>query len=335
MIKTIFNLKTLFVFVLFAGIMSCTQDNNFADDFGYDEITLNDIGDITEELADLDFDGDLEESPQKFRGGQKCFTPNFPLTIVFPDGTTEEVADREAMRTAFKAWKESNPDVAARPTIQFPYDATMKDGTEVTFNSQEEVRAALEECMGDRHHKTRFGNCFTFVYPITLVFPDGTTQEIADQETLRETLMAWKENNPDSAVHPEIQFPVDVALTKWDKVVTVNSTEELKKLSLLCVKKRKDNKPSYGKCLNLVFPVTIEFPDGTTEAADTKETMKLLIMEWKDSHPDSAEKPKLAFPFDVKDKDGNVVTITDLEGLKEYLKGCIGDKIKGGKGGRG
>lgn len=315
--------------------MSCTQDTDLSNDFGYDEITLNDIGDLTEDLADLDFDGDLDESPQKFRGGQKCFTPIFPLTIVYPDGTTEEVADREAMRAAFKAWKESNPDVDGRPTIQFPFNATMKDGTEVTFNSQEEVRAALEECMGDRNHKTRFGKCFTFVYPITLVFPDGTTQEIADQETLKETIMEWKENNPDSAVHPEIQFPVDVTLTKWDKVVTVNSTEELKKLSLLCIKNRKNNKHNFKKCLNLVFPITLEFPDGTTAEADSRETMKTLMMEWKDNNPDSAEKPKITLPFNVEDEDGNIVTINDLEGLKEYLKGCMGDKRKGGKGGKG
>ncbi len=65
----------------------------------------------------------------------------FPLTIQFPDGTTAEAADRAELKSLAREWKEANPDSEERPAIVFPIDVTLEDGSTVTVNSKEELKA--------------------------------------------------------------------------------------------------------------------------------------------------------------------------------------------------
>ena len=54
-------------------------------------------------------------------GKTDAFEINFPVTVVFADSTTQEVASYDEMKAAFKAWKENNPEIKGRLRIQFPY----------------------------------------------------------------------------------------------------------------------------------------------------------------------------------------------------------------------
>ena len=64
----------------------------------------------------------------------------------FPDGTSEEVADRDAAKEAALAWKEANPDATERPAIAFPYNVELADGTIMPVGSEEELEALKNAC---------------------------------------------------------------------------------------------------------------------------------------------------------------------------------------------
>lgn len=77
----------------------------------------------------------------------KCFEIVFPVTVIFPDETVVEVADKTAMQTTWKAWKEANPSVKGGPVFEFPIQV-IKDGeTEaIIINSKEELEALRKSC---------------------------------------------------------------------------------------------------------------------------------------------------------------------------------------------
>ncbi|MGB0839929.1 MAG: hypothetical protein ACPGXL_07305, partial [Chitinophagales bacterium] len=54
--------------------------------------------------------------------------------------------------------------------------------------------------------------CFDFVFPLTLVLPDGTTVTGDDKQALREEVKAWYEANPDAEDKPQLQFPVEIVM---------------------------------------------------------------------------------------------------------------------------
>lgn len=75
-----------------------------------------------------------------------CFQLQFPVTLAFPDGATEEVEDRQAMKQAIRVWKQNNEDSEEKPSLSFPITVVLEDGTEQTLNSQEELEALKESC---------------------------------------------------------------------------------------------------------------------------------------------------------------------------------------------
>ena len=48
-------------------------------------------------------------------------------------------------RTA-KIWRMENPDSEEKPTIAYPYDVELADGTTATVTSNDEVAALKESC---------------------------------------------------------------------------------------------------------------------------------------------------------------------------------------------
>lgn len=328
MVKSILNFKIILLVVLLTGFMSCDKDTVFNDGTS-DDITIEDIdlGDITEEVAGLNIANVDVEHPEAFAGKERCFTPVFPIIIVFPDESTQEVDSNNSMKLAFQIWKEANPEVKGRPRFQFPFDVTLKDGSVVTFTTKEDLRETLKSCIGERPHKGKFGRCFTPEFPLTVMFPDGTTQTMDSKEAMKAVMMEWKENNPDAEGHPEFEFPI-VVTTKDGNTSTINSKEELKELAKDC---RGDKKrPHFGKCLKVVFPISLELPNGEIVTADSKQELKSLLMEWRENNPDVDGRPEFVFPFDVEAKNGNIITLENKKDLVRFLKKC--KRKKGGHG---
>ena len=81
-------------------------------------------------------------------------------------------------------------------------------------------------------------------------------------------------------------------------------------------------------CFEFVFPLTIVFPDETTTEVEDYEGLRAAITDWKEANPDAEERPTFAFPIEVTDEDGDIISIADSEELRELVKECRRDFFK-------
>lgn len=165
-----------------------------------------------------------------------CYELIYPVTVDFPDGSSQEVDSADEFKAAVKSWKESNLDINGRPHLQFPYDIITEDGTIITVETRVQRRQLMIACkvsMGNGPHDDLGKPCFKIVYPISIVFPDETMVQVESRRELRFTLREWKKNNPDVETRPIIDFPIEV-LFEDGTTQTVNSKEELKQLKIDC-----------------------------------------------------------------------------------------------------
>ena len=180
----------------------------------------------------------LQDSAQCGRHG--CFEFVFPLSISFPDGAVSEVESYEEMRTAIQSWKELNPDTEGRPGFVYPIEVVSSEGEITSIASAEELRTLRAECgRGFRgggkfgHRGRRFEPCFSMVFPITVSFPDGSTESYGDRESLKAAVRLWKEENGRTGDRPEVVFPVTVEYEDGSTAVA-EDREALKALKETC-----------------------------------------------------------------------------------------------------
>lgn len=172
----------------------------------------------------------------------------------------------------------------------------------------------------------KFG-CYEFVFPLTIVFSDGTSAEVDSYETLKETIKTWKEANPEATQRPTFQFPIEVLSEEGD-VISVADADELQELKRSCRRNFFDRRGPRGHmgrgthCFTLAFPVDISFPDETTATAADHDELKALLREWRTNNRDNTERPELVFPINVTMEDGTVVTVESKEALKELKDSC-------------
>ena len=77
--------------------------------------------------------------------GHACFQLVFPITVTLGDDTAT-FEDKASLKAAIKAYKEAAGPNAERPQLVFPITIEYEDGTQVVINSQEELKAAKEDC---------------------------------------------------------------------------------------------------------------------------------------------------------------------------------------------
>lgn len=219
MIKSMFRISLVFSLALFATFMtSCDKESTVSD-----EIVQNFVNGSIESM---------ERQGNCGRGG--CFEFVFPLTVEYPDGTTGSTDSYEALRTAIAAWKEANPDAEDKPTLAFPIEVISEDGAVITITTQEELIALKKECRRNfKKNHSKGDICFDLVFPLNIVFPDGTTTEYADRMLLKEGVRTWKEANPDAEERPTLAFPLDITMEDGT-VVTIASAEELQAQKETC-----------------------------------------------------------------------------------------------------
>lgn len=163
--------------------------------------------------------------------------------------------------------------------------------------------------------------CYEFVFPIAITFPDGASNSLDDYETLRATIKAWKEANPEAEEKPSLTFPLEV-VSQDGALITVNAKEELKALKQGCRRNGKKDHKKGDRCFKLVFPLSIAFPDGTTTEFADRAALKTAIRTWKSENTDAEDKPMLAFPLDIELEDGSTVTIADAAALMAQKESC-------------
>ena len=205
--------------------------------------------------------------------------------------------------------------------LTFPFELELPDGTLVTVNSEEELWALIdqwyEEHEGDYEEEE---DCFELVYPVTVQYPDGNTIMANTEDELEQIFEDWEDQNgEDSETYPTLVYPFQV-LDADSMTINVENMEQEVALWEQC----------YGDefeiCFDVVFPVTVNLPDGTTTTADSEDALEDIYNAWLEQHGDDTENcPEIAFPFDITLEDGITQTITNEEELDRVLENCYDD----------
>lgn len=190
-------------------------------------------------------DNFVNETYKEMRNGQlgghhRCYRAIFPLTIVFPDESTAEVANRGELVVTLKRWKEANPDAETRPTIQFPFSITKAGGEVVEVTSREQIQELRQECREKRNshrkckHFARFldNKCFEVALPITMVMADGELITLERKIDVLKVLREWKQDRPEDI--PEISFPIRVTIKETGEVQEIADQEAFDALVEVC-----------------------------------------------------------------------------------------------------
>lgn len=267
------------------------------------------------------------------RNSSSCFDLVYPLTIAFEDGTTATFEDRATMREGITAYKEANPD-AESPTLVYPITISV-DMVEMEIATEEELAEITEACQGERDNNRGDGDrnsnsCYDLAYPLTIAFDDGTTATFEDRATLREGITAYKEANPE-AESPTLVYPITIIVD--DVEMEIATEEDLDAIQEACSDNRGNNDRGdrdgdnnrNRSCFDLVYPLTYNFADGTTQTFDDSDAKSEALQAWRAENGRDAESPTLAYPVTVEYEDGTQATADSAEALAALKEACGDD----------
>ncbi|MEM1321830.1 MAG: hypothetical protein AAGG75_16340 [Bacteroidota bacterium] len=172
--------------------------------------------------------------------------------------------------------------------------------------------------------------CFSFVYPIDVLYPDGSTQTANSGEELENLIDQWfEQNGEDEENYPTLKFPLQVNLEDGS-TQTINDEDTLCELFETCFDEEEeyDEEDEYDEefdeiCFDIVYPVTLSLPDGTTSAANNDEELEEIIFNWYEQNPDDTTGyPTFVYPIDVVLEDSMTQTLNSDEELEALLDAC-------------
>lgn len=202
-----------------------------------------------------------------------------------------------------------------------------------TATTTEELVDQALYSVQERGGMGKFG-CYELVFPVTLVLPDGSTAEVNSYDEMKQTLRAHFDNNsgsrPPRGQHPRLSFVFPISVVSQDgEVISVETEEEMRRLRTDCAGATFANHDPRGhgdrglSCFEIVFPLTIQFPDGTTATAADRQALHQLLRTWRKDNPGATGRPQIVFPITVKmTDDGTLVTIQNREGLRRLKQDC-------------
>lgn len=196
------------------------------------------------------------------------------------------------------------------------------------FSTSSETENFVFNTIEDMETRAACGRlgCYEFVFPVSVDFPDNTTQEVESYEELRESVRAWYEaNGRDTLARPTLSYPIEV-VSEEGEFISVDNAQDLFQLRRDCRRQNRPHRPRVHKpCFTLVYPLSIEFPDGTSTEVENRRQAQLTVRAWKAANRDSEERPTLAYPLSVEFTDGTVLEVASAEALKELKETCNDD----------
>ena len=210
--------------------------------------------------------------------------------------------------------------------------------SETSITTDDLVDQALYSAQ-ERGGMGRFG-CYELVFPVTVVLPDSSTVEVNSYEEMKQALRNYFDANGGGAQgphhggpghhRPKISFAFPISVLNEDgELITVDSEEALLELREACAGNTFGHHGPQGhgqhglSCFELVFPITVQFPDSTTASAADRQALHQLIRTWKQNNPGVQGRPQIVFPVTVKmDDDGSLVTVNSREELHQLKEDC-------------
>ena len=182
----------------------------------------------------------------------------------------------------------------------------------------------------DRGGIGKYG-CYELVFPATILLPDSTTVEVASYDEIKDALRAYYQANGTGGHHgrPHLSFVYPISVLSQDgELITVNNNDELRALRAECGGGTFGHHGHHGhgnhlSCFEVIFPVTVAFPDSTTATANSRQELHQLIREWRQANPGAQGRPHITFPITVQMiEDGTTVTINSREELRDLKESC-------------
>ena len=80
-----------------------------------------------------------------------------------------------------------------------------------------------------------------------------------------------------------------------------------------------------GDCFEVVYPIDVSFPDGSTQSVASDEELETAIETWFQDNPDAQEFPSPVFPIDVV-VGTETISVDSEEALRELISQCPDDE---------
>ena len=161
--------------------------------------------------------------------GFRCFEVILPATFVMPDASSI-IIQNEDDYMMLKDWYENNLETDDKPSLQYPVDIIYKDGDIETVNNDEEMMHNKMNCRDWDDEKK--DDCFTIVYPISFIMPDGSNISMLDEQDW-DSIKFWYEQNSNVDNRPILQYPITI-INKDNSSEIINNDDEMLLLKQNC-----------------------------------------------------------------------------------------------------
>jgi len=272
----------------------------------------------------------------------ECFAFNYPITLIEPDGTETEINDEDALDQLLEMYYRDNEDIDIDEldiTLLYPVEVTLEDGSVEAISNDEELDDLLEDCF-EIYEEEYFEDCFEFQYPVTVLFPDGTTQVANSDDDLYMIEDTFYREDTDEMEDLSFVYPISIILDDGTEKMIEND-DALDRTFDACEKHDCDDDGRGGdrdgdrgdhdkeRCFEVIFPITIVLADGTEESIESKRDLRKLVKsldeeeEDEDGREDEDEKPfSIVFPIEVMLEDESVTSVDSEEAFETLKDSC-------------
>jgi len=291
---------------------------SFTDREETEGIVSDDCECISEDIDLQDERDEEEHNEDESEGRGECFELVYPVSLFLPDGTSENADNEDELEIIFNDWEEANPNSDQEPEFIYPIQVILYDNDEIVdVPSEEGLERIYNQCeneVDDIDDDIDGGECFSLVYPLEVLLPNGGTEVAEDEEGLETIYEKWFEVNPNSNQEPQLVFPVQVIFETADRSIEVNSDEELERLYSRCNDEGNDDEYD---CFEFVYPIGVTLPDGMIIRVPDHESLEALYERWANANPNSDEEPTLIFPLQILFRDSDIPIDIDSEATLE------------------
>ena len=300
------------------------------------------------ELLSNDFEDEFNEWDQSM-----CFDVEFPISVNLSDGSVVTISNEEELYEGIEEYYEMGEDDNL-PEINFPIniifyfenDNNSEYEEIVEINNYEELEMYFEMCEDEEDNWFGF-DCVDLVYPVTIESPEGENFSFEDEASLIEHIETWYDNNPDSNLEFEIVFPLTVEYFSESndqmETLIIYSEEEMEQyIEDYCSDNEggdwddgngdEEDMFSDYTCGELVFPISIEDPNGVVFNSDDEQSLWEYIDQWfidnNCNSVDCEDDFEVVYPISITYDSGNdliTMTIQSEEMLEEMNEQYCGD----------
>ena len=301
-------------------------------------IYFNENGEL---LFDENYDEDNDGYYDVFEewGNYMCFDIQFPIQITMPDDSQVSVVNEDELFEAVDLYYEMSDEYDGLPEINFPINIVFyfenENGNEqqevIEIGSYEELEMYFDVCPDENNNGWDDEDwyeidCFDLVYPLTIVNPEGEVLTVDSENNLHEYIDQYYENcNSNDCGDFNLYYPLTVEYYSEtnDQVqtLTINSEEELEELlDEHCYNNDDDGDDGDGEdgldtCGEIVYPITVEAPNGDQFTGNSEEEIMTFIEEWSSNNCNTMECDtdfELVFPItmEFEDDQGDIIVMT-------------------------